>query len=547
MRRRSFRKPVVNVAMFPFLAVLVCTMGALIVLLVLMVQQARVYATTITLAPEDEPPISAADDDAPLIEDLRMEEERQLWRREILEEQRQEMTKKLADHRLQLSHLEDHIRQLEDRFQQLEAIAKQLASLRLNADADQLATLAEGQHVAEELDRVRLELERARKEAAERLRSFAVVPYDGPNGTRRRPIYIECTERGIILQPEGVRLESSDFDGPLGPGNPLDAALRAVREHLDRLGLEEGEPYPLLIVRPDGSLAYNVARAAMNAWDDEFGYELIDADLQLEYPPPDPALKDLLIATIGDARQRQAILAAAMPSQFQGEKLDGFVATQRGGFVPLGGPGSSGGRGIGAGSSSFGATSGRRGDHDRQQMGAANMGKVATSATDMGAVKTGAVKTGTAAGNHDGGRDDADAAQGAVSGGAAGSPQAGGASTSLAQSRGKNWGLPEASGSATPVTRPIGVAIYRDRLAILPENGVRAHPRIFPMPDGPHALVDDFVAAIRDHKDEWGLALPGGYWKPVLQMYVTPGAESQFEQLQVLLDGSGFDMEKKVP
>ena len=48
MRRPSTRKPATSVSLFPFLAVLVCTMGALIVLLVLVVQLARVQADTIT-------------------------------------------------------------------------------------------------------------------------------------------------------------------------------------------------------------------------------------------------------------------------------------------------------------------------------------------------------------------------------------------------------------------------------------------------------------------------------------------------------------------
>ena len=47
MRRKRFRKPVTNMSLFPFIAVLICTMGALIVLLVLFVQQARVQADTI--------------------------------------------------------------------------------------------------------------------------------------------------------------------------------------------------------------------------------------------------------------------------------------------------------------------------------------------------------------------------------------------------------------------------------------------------------------------------------------------------------------------
>ena len=46
MRRRTKRENV-GVALFPFLAVLICTMGALIVLLVMNVQQASVEAKTI--------------------------------------------------------------------------------------------------------------------------------------------------------------------------------------------------------------------------------------------------------------------------------------------------------------------------------------------------------------------------------------------------------------------------------------------------------------------------------------------------------------------
>ena len=64
--------------------------------------------------------------------------------------------------------------------------------------------------------------------ALQKPRSYSVVPYDGPNGTRRRPIYIECLADAVVLQPEGVRLSEADFEGPLGPGNPLAAALRAA-------------------------------------------------------------------------------------------------------------------------------------------------------------------------------------------------------------------------------------------------------------------------------------------------------------------------------
>ena len=84
----------------------------------------------------------------------------------------------------------------------------------------------------EQIGAARQEVDQARKDAAGRRTSYAVVPYEGPNQTRRRPIYLECRADAVVLQPEGIRLTDADFNGPMGPGNPLAAALRAAREHL---------------------------------------------------------------------------------------------------------------------------------------------------------------------------------------------------------------------------------------------------------------------------------------------------------------------------
>src|SRR5690606_6823218 len=205
------------------------------------------------------------------------------------------------------------------------------------------------------------ELAAARERAAQQKRTFTIIPYPGPNGTTRRPIYIECTERGIILRPENVVLRPEDFDGPLGPGNPLDAALRAIREYYMRNSGQamSEEPYPLLIVRPDGVAGYGVAREAMSGWEDEFGYELVSDEVQLNYPPPDPALAALLQKAIADARSRQARLRAAMPA---GPRAGGFVVSHSGGgVVPLGGDFGGPGKGVGAG---FGGTGSGRGKSD---------------------------------------------------------------------------------------------------------------------------------------------------------------------------------------
>ena len=47
-RRLRIAKRSVSVSLFPFLAVLICTMGSLIVLLVIVVQQARANAVNVS-------------------------------------------------------------------------------------------------------------------------------------------------------------------------------------------------------------------------------------------------------------------------------------------------------------------------------------------------------------------------------------------------------------------------------------------------------------------------------------------------------------------
>ena len=128
--RRTVRRQHVGVALFPFLAVLICTMGSLIVLLVLLVQQARLDARSIAA----EQVVSAAADDQQFQQQL---EEAQ-WKREMLEQSRSEKTQELAGSRAKLSHLEDHIQRLTARARELMERAKAIDEGKQLQD-DQLA------------------------------------------------------------------------------------------------------------------------------------------------------------------------------------------------------------------------------------------------------------------------------------------------------------------------------------------------------------------------------------------------------------------------
>ena len=124
MRRRRFRKPAVKMSLFPFLAVLICTMGALIVLLVTVVQQARVHASLVS---EDQDREQQEQD--PRRMELQLQRDDQLWRRDIFDQQRSDLAKRLADRRLQLGHLEEHIRRLERDWKQLQQQAAEFDAI----------------------------------------------------------------------------------------------------------------------------------------------------------------------------------------------------------------------------------------------------------------------------------------------------------------------------------------------------------------------------------------------------------------------------------
>ncbi len=347
----------VGVALFPFLAVLICTMGALIVLLVLLVQQARVDATVIAAAKSGGQTSS---------EETRQARERledASWKRELLEKSRTEKTNELAETRSRVAHLEEHTQRLAAQAKELLERAKSIDEGKKLRDDELTGARAEAARLKSEIDKKKDELEQAKKKTQTSSDSYALIPYDGRAGTRRRPIYVECTEFGVIIQPEGMLLKVDDFNGPLGPGNPLDSALRAIRDHWERTaGKSAGQPYPLLVVRPSGVVAFGAAKAAISAWDDEWGYELISDEKMLVFGDPDPALSATLNKTVAVARQRQSAMIAMMPRRYQGEEPlrsftpDPAAALGSSRFI---GAGSSGSGNSGAGAGLGGNASGR--------------------------------------------------------------------------------------------------------------------------------------------------------------------------------------------
>ncbi len=187
------RRGAPRLSLFPFLAVLICTMGALMLLLLFVSRQARLQAGKVAAAKDAEQQSSIA-----------AEMEMVQWRVEQLKKSRKETEAQLAEARLVLGHIEDHGRRLRDQFQELSRQAKIAADEGLKPGRFVAAGEEELRQIEGRIADAQQRLAQTQQAAANRPKSYAIVPYDGPNHTRRRPIYIECRGDAVVLQPENI-------------------------------------------------------------------------------------------------------------------------------------------------------------------------------------------------------------------------------------------------------------------------------------------------------------------------------------------------------
>ena len=515
MRRRRTPRSSLAPSLFPFLAVLICTMGALIALLVLGVQQAHVHAEVVA----DQHEVLSQQQDE-VAEEKRLQAEDLRWQQDVLEEQRAAKKTEFAEQRLQLSHLEKHLRQLQGDWERTQRKILDMKALRDQRADQSQQWQARLQELSKQIKDIEAQLVTAREEAKKASRGYAIVVYDGNQGTRRQPIYLECTSSGIWIHPGGIKLTREDLDGPGGPGNPLDACLRTIREYLVQNGVQQEEPYPLLLVRPDAVYTYAMAREAMKSWQDEFGYELIEEGVPLQFSAPDENLKTLLSQTIKEARQRQVSLSRAMPSRFKDHGNGEYRPTnsQRPAAEIAGATDSTSGRGFGRG------TAGGAGRNPDYQQGRSSRESQYFKDTHRSVEQQGLDQSATqvpGAGDGEGG------------------------SALPSRQRKPGWGLPKKQAGVTGVSRPVRVICTTDRLIIVPGRYERLAPFTTQTQGNVAESLDSFVASLWSYMENWGIAVAGGYWKPILNVEVRPGAADHFKTLQELLESSGVEVQRR--
>ena len=288
-------------ALFPILAVFLCTIGALVLILVLTVSNSHASAKR-----DAENAMTDVKDTSDLMQVLSEE----------LVAQRDDIKSKVERRRRDLADIEDHIARLTKSLDQLANKIDRIHSQVAETEADHSEKGVEIAKLRKEIDQKKKELVDEIEKQKKRKPAYAVIPYSGSNGTSRRPVYLECTRQGVVVQPEGLLISLQDLKPPFGPGNPLDAALRILRLAYQQKDATFGvalPPYPLLIVRPDGIHSYVLALEAMRGWDDQYGYELVDSEMELKFPSSPIGLKEQLTSTVEMAKRRQQALIASMP------------------------------------------------------------------------------------------------------------------------------------------------------------------------------------------------------------------------------------------
>jgi CHASE3 domain sensor protein len=297
-------------ALFPFLAVLLCTIGALVLILVITVANSHA-----SVRKEAQDAVADIKDTTEQMEVVSAE----------LEAQREELKARVERRRRDLTDIEDHVSRLTKTLDQLIAKIQRIQSDTTRTDADYSQRSNELAELKKEVDKKKIELVEEIEKQKKRKPAFAVIPYTGSNGTSRRPVYLECTQEGVVVQPEGLLISRNDLKPPYGPGNPLDAVLRVLRLTYQEKDLTFGitlPPYPLLVVRPDGIQTYAFAREAMSGWDDQFGYELVEAEMELKFPASPAGLKEQLTSTVEMAKRRQQAIIAGTPRLVGSQERD---------------------------------------------------------------------------------------------------------------------------------------------------------------------------------------------------------------------------------
>lgn len=360
----SRRKSGQAVSLFPFLAVLVSAMGALILLLLVTTRKLHNDAVSKAKAEQAQQaaeqaaadaslalaPLPIPDDDPAFLTDAAKfvvtvqapakqllppapppEPDRSLEREAL----RRQWEEKLAEMRENWARLQKRVKQgevlLTTQVQAEEGLAVELSDLqerinRLLAEKGDIKEEAESARTTEltlsqQIAILKAELERLKAEKKEQADKFQLVPYAGNSPTRRRPIVIECDEKSVRFASEEISLSARDLTGFKPEYNPVRAGTESLLQYWEEQRVAghpvaaafKSEPYLLFVIRPGGTVSYYVARRMLEGVAIESGYELVSQSQELVWPMTTSEAKTECQNAINDVLGVRNRLASSMP------------------------------------------------------------------------------------------------------------------------------------------------------------------------------------------------------------------------------------------
>jgi hypothetical protein len=583
-RRQSEQR----VELFPFLAVLVCAMGALILLLLVMTRRIRQQAElraehdqrvaaaaavtprpaplVLAIAPPkpkpaprpSPPPITRRPVLAPPpvyvdpTYDQRLAARQREHQQAVAELERQWQTRvdQLAAERTaleaELQQLQQTLRDRQAEWQGLQEQASTIAEKsewdgavdqRLQAD---LANLERRRaSVRQEIETLGRRLQAAQTHrAAAASQQFTIIPIDANSGTTRRPIVLECDRDRILLVSEGITLTAADLNGFIPHYNPLSAGVRTLVDGWSVT--DQGKaPYVLLVVRPEGTVSFYAARMFLQPLNIPFGYELVGQDQQFVWPQTEARLVRECRRSIDEVlRDRGRVSQLAKASGRSDEPL--HVLSHDGTFRldevdRMRQPGRSvqfAGMQIDR-EQHTGTTTGTAPTDERR-----GLNIFRRSANAAGSLETRQPAPAAASVEHP---EIAAAAASDQDGGPPSSPTPSGGWT---QAPGFGRGQKVTDPHAWRPPRGTGISIQRDVPVEISATRVRVaggEPIPLPAPADATVLAQHIAQGLEDQLTAWGDPPRGYYWNPRLKLIVSPDGAVLSGQLTPLIETWGLE------
>lgn len=352
-----------SISLFPFLAVLVCAMGSLILLLLVMTRKMRndqqedaKAAAAVVLASED-----VSSDCSAEIADLEAQITAAQSSLRSLKSKTDAVRNQVSERQTQISSLKQELTALESRLQSgaanpeseisqtLQAAralkAKEAALLRQLAESEKLLLEKQQQLARASDDSAEAELRlqekhsdllqlRARVETAETKAqtvsgTSTLLEFSNPTGTARTPIVVNVSADGFEILPNGVVITPPEMEGFPVRDNPLLSAVLTTHRQRSKNSVTD-EPYVLLLIRPDGSLLFYAAQRILTESSIHYGYELLEPEQTIVAGDNDPSEVPAVKASVSEAlRRRENMYAKLMEiAQQQSVVPDGAGGTK---------------------------------------------------------------------------------------------------------------------------------------------------------------------------------------------------------------------------